>query len=537
MMNNLSSTSVFVASILATFYLILSKEEAVIDGPPRSSAVDEEDDIPPPSPPRIPRRVLPVVQEIGDVDDDDDDDNNNDDDDDNDYDSGDDGEDEEDTSDEGSYDYEDSDDSNAAAAMSAYSRSVFSDTLADKFQSQMVDIAMTITLMKQIMEYASSQGARSLSFQGHYIVSSHTQLPHKVTRATPESQLVLSGCLQIILDGEEKDGSETDCAAWNDCSDIDGLNGELRRLYNNPPLSYSSFLLGEFDSHAKDLASALIGPSNVTLCSGVGLTLSRITVTTKAIKIIEGVIPMAKKEEKKWKMICYLILSSNFLNSTATNAIPQRSRRERSDAVLLVELQNVAARSSEVNSDPNLLDFWSKVLAIAEKNAVEICSVATNPTHWARGGNVTISSEQISAALNSAYTLYVKNQLEILRVYQNEAPLTSTQLLPLQQSISNEDVQIILRHLQRMYCWKKILYVLRKDGFNAHASILPRKRHLSNDDGTCSKFTIDLWNPLSKADRLSIDWSTYEEELKKHYGFCFPSIISSRNDFDEDDSS
>ena len=549
------ATAVFVASVLATFHLISNKEsqDAVIDddSPPTSASdVGEEDDIPPPSPPRLPRRALPVVQDntTGDVDDDDDDDDDYDDDDyNNDYDSGDDGEDEEDTS-EGSHDYEDSDDSDAAT-MAATARSVFSDTLADKFQSQVADIAMTITVMKQIMEYAASQGARRVSFQQHYVCNpprNFYNFPHGQTQVDHRQ---LSGCLRVTLD--EDIIMKTDCSGWDNCgiewhpklalmldNDVT-IAGREFEWYSS--LSCSSFLLGEFDSSAKDL---ILGQSSsdfpktkddCTWCSCLGLTKARMAVLEDAIKKVVDPIQKAQREEKKWKIICNLVLTSRL----QLNPTPARHgvRRLRSDAVFRGELQTVAARS-EVNNDLNLMDFWSKVLAIAEKTAVEM----GDSKEWYAGADVTISSEHISSALDDAYTSYVNRQLAIARPLQIEAALISTQLLPFQQSISNEDVNTMLRRFDDVYCWKKILYSLRKDGFNADVSATKVSyTHARTSllllplDGTGAKFTIDLWNPLSRTDRLAIDWNTYEDELKKHYGFCLPSTVSSRDDVDEED--
>ena len=529
---NLGAVAFFVTSILATFHLISTKEPrgAANDGPARATI--EEGDRTPPSPSRIPRRVLPVEEDDGEEEDDDDDDDdgdddNNDDDDDDDDDDDYDSEDGSDSDDdEEGYDNEEDDegdnDDSDAAAIAATARSIFADTLAEKFGAQVADIAMTITVMKQILEYAAAQGARSVSFRRHYVSS--------LNHSNPPQQPLLSGCLRIVLD-EIKDGSETHCVGWNDFGFK--FNDCLTKMLGNPLLSCSSFLLGEFSSHATDLVKSQLGVSDVTCCSSVGLTTLRMTALKNTIEKIVDVIPKAQKEEKKWKIICNLVLTSKLqLNPNPSN--PLNGRRIRTDAEFRVELQNVAART-QVNNDLNLIDFWSHVLAIAEKSAVDM----VDSKHWERGGNVAISSEHISTALDGAYTSYMKSQLAILRPLQIETPLISSQLLQLQQSISNEDVSTMLRHFQHMYCWKKILYSLRKDGFNADASAtIPLQKYTGlplTYDGICTKFTVDLWNPLSKADRRAVQWSTYEDELKKYYGFCVPSTVSSGVDIDEED--
>ena len=535
--------AVFAVSILATFQLISKNESsrgaAMIDGPTRASSAvlvptyDEEDDIPPPSPSRIPRRVLPVVmlQDEEEEDDDDDDDegasmryavfegavyednDDYDDDDDSDYGSADNDEDEEDDDDDD--DDEDVDDSDAAI-MAATARSIFADTLAAKYATQVSDMATTITVMKQIIEYAASQGSRTVSIQRHYLRASGVF-------GDNSEHFLMSGGLLITLD---EGGRESDSIAW------DNWDGGFLSLLRYPQriISCSSFLLGEFDLFVQELIQLKAGDA---MCAAVDLTTSRLTYLKDKIEKVVDPIQKAQNEEKKWKIICNLVLTSKLqLNPNPSRG---RVRRSRTDAEFRVELVDVAART-QVNNDPNMMEFWSHVLAIAELSAINM----VDSKQWYAGANVAISSDQISTALDDAYASYVKSQLATIRPWQIESTMISTHLLSLQQSISNKDVNTILRHFHDVYCWKKVLYSLRKDGFNVDVLAPPPPQSSKNSNSpqplpsVCPKFSIDLWNPLSKAERQAIRWSTYEEELKKHYGYSLPSSASS-GDVDEEE--
>ena len=368
---NTGAVAGFVASILARFHPISRHEPRGVatDGPVTAvSAVlvqttIEEGDILSPSPPQIPH-ALPVEEDDGEENEDNDDDEEEDDD--------------------------------AAASIAAIGRSAFADTLAEKFAAQVADIHLTTDVMQQILEYAAAQGARSVSFQQHYL--STNGIVNEPDHHQP------SGCIRITLD-EHKVGTES---AYTACDD---WHINLKKLVGNPQLSYSSFLLGGFDSHGKNLVKNQTEINNINWCSGTGLTSSRMTSLKDKIRKID---------------------------------------------------------------DPVQKDL-----------------------------------------------------------FQIEATLLSTELLPLQQSISKKDVNRMLRHFHDVYCWKKILYSLRKDGFNADvlASPPPRVSCYRDSQHTlpslCPKFTVDLWNPLSKADRRAVHWSTYEDELKNHYGLCLPSKVSS----------